>query len=115
MAAVLTLIPYIGILLGALFPVLFALMTKNSLWYPIGVAVLFMVIQFIEGNLLTPNIVGSQVKINPFAAVLVLITGGMLLGITGIMFAIPLLAILKVVCDNISPLKPVGYLIGNPS
>ena len=63
---------------------------------------------------LTPNIVGKQVSINPFAAILGLIIGGMLLGLTGIMFALPVLAILKVICDNIVVLKPIGYLIGNP-
>ncbi|MDR3503661.1 MAG: AI-2E family transporter [Legionella sp.] len=114
MAAVLTLIPYIGILLGALLPIVFALVTKNSFWYPLGVLLVFMLVQFIEGNFLTPNIVGRQVSINPFAAILGLIIGGLLLGFTGIMFALPVLAILKVICDNITALKPIGYLIGNP-
>lgn len=114
MAAVLTLIPYIGILLGALLPALFALFTKDSLWYPFGVLLIFMLIQFLEGNFLTPNIVGRQVSINPFAAILALIIGGMLLGLIGVMFALPVLAIIKVICDDIVTLKPMGYLIGNP-
>lgn len=115
MAAVLTLIPYIGILLGASLPILFALLTKNSLWYPFGVLCIFMFIQFLEGNFLTPNIVGRQVSINPFAAILGLIISGALLGITGIMFALPVIAIIKVICDEISGLKPFGFLIGNPN
>ncbi len=114
MAAVLTLIPYIGILLGALLPILFALLTTDSLWYPLCVLFIFMFIQFLEGNFLTPNIVGRQVSINPFAAILGLIVGGSLLGIIGIMFALPVLAILKVICDEVSGLKPIGFLIGNP-
>jgi putative heme transporter len=114
MAAVLTLIPYIGILLGALLPALFALFTKDSLWYPLGVLLIFMLIQFLEGNFLTPNIVGRQVSINPFAAILALIIGAMLLGLIGVMFALPVLAIIKVICDEIVPLKPMGYLIGTP-
>ena len=114
MAAVLTLIPYIGILLGALLPALFALFTKDSLWYPFGVLLMFILIQFLEGNFLTPNIVGRHVSINPFAAILGLIIGGLLLGLTGIMFALPVLAIIKVICDDVVTLKPIGYLIGNP-
>ncbi|HFS5637818.1 TPA: AI-2E family transporter [Legionella pneumophila] len=114
MAAVLTLIPYIGILLGALLPALFALFTKDSLWYPFGVLLIFMLIQFLEGNFLTPNIVGRQVSINPFAAILALIIGAMLLGLIGVMFALPVLAIIKVICDDIVTLKPMGYLIGKP-
>ncbi|MDP3562810.1 MAG: AI-2E family transporter [Legionellaceae bacterium] len=114
MAAVLTLIPYIGILIGALLPALFALLTKDSLWYPFGVVLIFMFIQFLEGNFLTPNIVGRQVSINPFAAILTLIIGAMLLGLIGVMFALPVLAIIKVISDEVAPLKPIGYLIGKP-
>lgn len=113
-AAVLTLIPYIGIFIGALLPALFALFTKDSLWYPFGVLLIFMLIQFLEGNFLTPNIVGRQVSINPFAAILALIIGAMLLGLIGIIFALPVIAILKVICDEIVGLKPIGYLIGKP-
>lgn len=114
MAAVLTLIPYIGILLGALLPILFALLTKDSLWYSFGVLFIFMLIQFLEGNFLTPKIVGGQVSINPFAAILALIIGAMVLGLIGVMFALPVLAIIKVICDEIVILKPIGYLIGKP-
>lgn len=113
MAAILTLIPYIGILIGSLPPMIFALFTKDSLWYPVGVLAVFLLVQFLEGNFLTPNIVGRQISINPFAAILGLILGGSLLGLVGILFALPLLAIFKAICDEISPLKPIGYLIGN--
>ncbi|MGQ3888639.1 AI-2E family transporter [Legionella sp. CNM-1927-20] len=113
MAAILTLIPYIGIFIGSLLPAIFALLTKGSLWYVLGVILIFIFIQFLEGNFFTPNIVGRQVSVNPFAAILSLFVGGLLLGITGIMFALPVLAITKVICDEIKPLKPIGYLIGN--
>lgn len=114
MAAFLTLIPYIGILIGSLLPMIFALMTKNSFWYPLGVLAVFIFVQFLEGNFLTPNIIGKQVRINPFAAILALIIGGSLLGIIGIMFALPVLAALKVICDEIPCLKAWGYLLDNP-
>lgn len=115
MGAVLILIPYFGILLGALLPTLFVFFTKDSLWYPVGVLLIFMFVQFLEGNFLTPNIVGRQVCINPFAAILALIIGALLLGLIGVMFALPVLAIMKVICDGIGPLKPLGYLIGTPA
>ncbi|WP_131783258.1 AI-2E family transporter [Legionella gresilensis] len=113
MAAILTLIPYIGIFIGSLFPAIFALLTKGSLGYMLSVIFVFMFVQFLEGNFLTPNIVGRQVSVNPFVAILGLFVGGLLLGFTGIMFALPVLAITKVICDEIEPLKPIGYLIGN--
>lgn len=113
-ASILMIIPYIGIIIGAAIPIIIAFLTKSSLWYPIGVLIIFSSVQFLEGNFLTPNIVGSQVRINPFAAILSLIAGGMLLGIIGIIFALPVLAIIKIVFDEIKCLRPFGYLIGNP-
>ncbi len=114
MAAILTIIPYIGILIGALLPALFALVTHDSLWYPVGVILVFWFVQFLEGNFITPNIIGSQVSINPFAAILGLFVGGMMFGALGMILAIPALAIIKVICDSIDSTKPIGYLIGSP-
>lgn len=115
LAAVLTIIPYVGILIGSLLPILFALATTDSLWYPLGVLLLFVSVQFLEGNFITPNIIGNQVSINPFAAIVGLFVGGMLLGVIGVIFALPILAIIKVICDEVTSLKPIGFLLGNPS
>ncbi|MGK7393819.1 MAG: AI-2E family transporter [Candidatus Cyclobacteriaceae bacterium M3_2C_046] len=114
LAAVLTVIPYIGIFIGSLLPILFALVTKDSLWYPIGVALLFWLVQFVEGNFITPNVIGSRVSINPFAAIIALFIGGMIWGVMGMILAIPMLAIIKVIADSAEPLHQVGYLLGNP-
>ncbi|MEM9673851.1 MAG: AI-2E family transporter [Bacteroidota bacterium] len=114
LAAVLTIIPYIGVFIGSLLPILFALVTKDSLWYPMGVALLFWAVQFLEGNFITPNVVGGRVSINPFAAILALFFGGMIWGAIGMILSIPMLAIAKVVFDEIEPLQPYGFLLGNP-
>lgn len=112
LAALLTVIPYIGVLIGSLVPALMAFITKDSLWYPVGVVALFGFIQFLEGNFITPNIVGSKVSINPFAAILALIVGGAVWGIPGMILFVPFLGMLKVFLDNIESLKPFGYLLG---
>lgn len=114
LAAVLTIIPYIGILVGSLLPILFALVTKDSLWYPLGVAVLFWGVQFLEGNFITPNIVGGKVSVNPFAAIVALFFGGMIWGALGMILSIPVLAIIKVICDTVPSLQPIGFLLDNP-
>lgn len=114
LAAVLTIIPYVGVIAGSLLPILFALVTKDSIGYPIGVAIMFWVIQFLEGNFITPNIVGNSVRVNPYAIILGLFLGGMALGPSGMILAIPILAIAKVICDNIPQLNSVGFLIGEP-
>lgn len=114
LSAILTIIPYAGVMIGSLLPAVFALVTKDSLWYPVGVIAIFAVVQFLEGNFITPNIVGNQVSVNPFAAILGLLLGGMMLGATGMVFAIPVLAIVKVIFDSIESARPIGYLIGSP-
>lgn len=114
LAAVLTIIPYIGIFIGSLLPIVFAFVTKDSLWYPLGVALIFWGVQFLEGNFITPNIVGGRVSINPFAAILALFFGGIIWGPIGMILSIPVLAIIKVIFDAIEPLQPYGFLIGNP-
>lgn len=114
LAAVLTIIPYIGVFIGSLLPIVFALVTKDSLWYPLGVALIFWAVQFLEGNFITPNVVGGRVSINPFAAILALFFGGIIWGAIGMILSIPILAIMKVVFDVIEPLKPYGFLLGNP-
>lgn len=112
-AALLAIIPYIGIIIGSLPPILFALLFTDSLLNPIGVVAVFSIVQFLEGNFITPNIVGSKVSINPFMAILALLIGGQLWGIAGMILFVPFLGILKCVFDQVESLKPYGYLLGN--
>lgn len=112
-ASLLAIIPYIGIIIGALPPLLFALLLTDSFLTPILVVVVFASVQFLEGNFITPKIVGSKVSINPFVAMVALIIGGELWGISGMILFVPLIGILKVVFDEIPGLKPYGYLLGN--
>ncbi|MDQ3394778.1 MAG: AI-2E family transporter [Bacteroidota bacterium] len=114
LAAFLTIIPYIGIFIGSLLPIVFALATKDSLWYPVGVAGIFWFVQFLEGNFITPNVIGNKVSINPFAAVMALFVGAEVWGPAGMILFIPFLAMAKVLFDVIGPLKPFGYVLGNP-
>ena len=114
LAALLTIIPYLGIFIGSLLPIVYALLTKDSLWYPLGVAAVFWCVQFIEGNFITPNVVGNKVSLNPFAAIIALFVGGAVWGPAGMILFIPYLALLKVVFDVIEPLEPYGFLLGNP-
>ncbi len=95
-SAILTIIPYIGIAIGASLPALFALVTTDSLWYPAGVLIIYAVVQFLEGNVITPKIVGDKVNINPLAAIIALIIGGSIWGIIGMILAIPMTGILQI-------------------
>jgi predicted PurR-regulated permease PerM len=113
-AALLLLIPYIGVIIGSLLPIMMALVIKDSPVYALGVGATFMTIQFLEGNFITPYIVGSKISINPLMAIVALLLGGMLWGISGMVLALPMVAILKVILDHSRRLHPFGYLLGEP-
>jgi len=110
-AGLLALIPYIGTAIGGLIPVLYAFMTQDSLWIPVGIAVSFWIIQSIEGNFLNPKIVGGNLNINALAAIIALIVGGFLWGIAGMILFLPLAAIFRVFCSYFSELKPVSMFM----
>jgi predicted PurR-regulated permease PerM len=114
LASLLMLLPYIGIAIGSILPAIFALATKDSAWYALGVIGWFQVVQFLEGNIITPNIVGSKVSINPLMAIISILLGGMLFGLAGLILALPLTASLKVLFDAIPSMKAFGFLIGEP-
>lgn len=113
LSGVLTIIPYVGIFIGALFPVLMALITKDSIWYAVGVVIVFTIVQFLEGNFITPRITGSRVSINALAAIIALLIGGKILGIAGMILAVPAIGIIKIVISYSQRLKPFVILLGD--
>lgn len=114
LAAILTIIPYIGIFIGSFLPILYTLFATDSLFYPLSIALLFGLVQFLEGNFITPNVVGNKVQLNPFSAILALLIGGAVWGPAGMILFIPFLAMLKVVFDAVDGLKPYGFILGMP-
>ena len=114
-ASVLAVIPYIGILVGATVPALVTLVETGSPARAAAVVGVFVFVQFLEGNFITPMVTGSKVSINPMAAIVALILGGELWGTAGMILSIPLIAVLKVVFDANKSLEPWGFLLGDVS
>lgn len=112
-ASILTIIPYIGIMIGAFLPAVFILATTGNFLNAVVVVLIFMFVQFLEGNFITPFVVGSKVSINPFAAIIALLIGGEIWGAAGMIISIPVIAMLKVIFDAYAPLKPFGYLLAD--
>ncbi|MEQ9263408.1 MAG: AI-2E family transporter [Owenweeksia sp.] len=110
-SAILTVIPYVGNFIGGLFPFLVALVTKDSAWYAVGVIAVYAVIQFVEGNFITPNIMGSRVNINPLIALIAMIIGGQILGVAGLILAIPFIGILRIAFSHSQTLSPFVILM----
>ncbi|MEN9948093.1 MAG: hypothetical protein RL106_916 [Bacteroidota bacterium] len=112
LCGLLEIIPFIGNITGTTITVLVAGVQGGSFLMLAGIIGTYGIIQFIQGWVLEPLIVGSEVKINPLFTIIALVIGGLLWGLPGIFLAIPLMAMLKIVCDHIEPLKPYGFLIG---
>jgi predicted PurR-regulated permease PerM len=110
--AMLNVIPYIGGIVAVALPMMVAVATKTTAWYAVYVMIAYYVIQLFDNNIIVPVIVASKVKINALFSIIVVFIGNALWGIPGMFLSIPLLAIVKLFCDNIEPLKPWGFLLG---
>jgi predicted PurR-regulated permease PerM len=113
LGALLNMIPYVGGLVAVAMPMIVAFVTKSSPIYVLYVLVLYYIIQLIDNNFIVPVIVASKVKINALFSIIVVIAGNALWGIPGMFLSIPLLAIVKLICDHVEPLKPWGFLLGD--
>ncbi|MDF2158165.1 AI-2E family transporter [Algoriphagus sp. CAU 1675] len=112
LGAILNIIPYIGPFFGVLLPIIYSFLTKDSLFYPIAVLACYQVIQMLEGNVLTPKIVGGNVNLNAFITFLGLIIGGTIWGVAGMILVIPALAILREIFELSENTKPFALLLG---
>lgn len=111
LSGILIIIPYVGIFIAALLPAVFALLTKDSAWYAVGVVAIFSTVQFLEGNFITPRITGSKVSINALAAIIALLIGGKILGIAGMILAVPITGVMRVLLAYSKHLKPFVILL----
>jgi predicted PurR-regulated permease PerM len=111
LTAVMTIIPYVGIFISALLPITIAWITKDSLWYPLGVAGVFAFVQYLEANVIFPKIVGTELNISTWATLIAVIAGGILWGVSGMILFIPFVGILKIVLDHTTEWKALHILI----
>ncbi len=110
-SAILSIVPYVGNIIGFMMALTFGYLTSGEAGMLIGISATFFVGQFIESYILTPYVVGDKVDLHPFLVIIVVIIGNMVWGLIGMLLAIPLIAILNVLLVNIEPLKPLGYLL----
>ncbi|MDQ2864161.1 MAG: AI-2E family transporter, partial [Bacteroidota bacterium] len=113
LAAVLNLIPYIGMFTATLFTVLVSLTTTDNSSDIVWIVIIFYGIHIIDVNFLMPRIVASRLRINALISILGVVIGGALTGISGLFLSIPAIAFLKIICDEVEDLKPWGMLLGD--
>lgn len=112
-ASILTFIPYVGIIISSLLPIAISWMTYDSLWYPLGVIMVFTIVQILEGNIIFPIAVGNRLNINPLVIIIVIIAGGILWGAAGMILFIPFISIIKLIADRTESLETLSLLLGS--
>lgn len=112
LCGLLEIVPFVGNLTGNLLTVLMVVIQGGSSGMILGVLITYAIVQFLQTYILEPLVVGAEVNINPLFTIIILVAGELVWGIPGMVLAIPLLGIVKIICDHIEPLKPYGFLIG---
>lgn len=111
LTAIMTIIPYFGIFISALLPVAMAWITKDSIWYPVGVIAVFIFVQYLEANLIFPKVVATQLNLSTWATLVAIIAGGIVWGVSGMILFIPIAGILKLVSSHIPGWQPLNILL----
>ncbi|UZH54575.1 AI-2E family transporter [Salinimicrobium tongyeongense] len=109
-ASVLTLIPWIGNIIGFAMAMVFGYLTSGNLDVLWGIVITFTVSQFLESYVLQPYVVGDKVGLHPFFVILFVIMGGAIWGLVGMVLAIPVMAMATVIFNHVDVLKPLGFL-----
>lgn len=112
-AAVLNMVPYVGSLVTAAGSALVGFMQFGSLNMALAVGGASLVIHTLVGNLLTPWLTSRASRMNPVAVFVGLLAWGWLWGVWGLLLGIPILMIVKAICDRVDDLKPVGEFLGS--
>lgn len=113
LAGLLAVIPFIGTTIGALLPFLYSMATYEDPWQPALVVIYYIVIQQVEGNLITPKIIGGEVDVNPLVAIISMLFFGVFWGIPGVILSIPLVSILKIILESFKETACLACLLGN--
>ena len=112
LCGLLEIIPFIGNLAGNALTVLMAITQGGGTSMIIAILVTYALVQFIQSYILEPLVVGAEVNINPLFTIIAIVAGELIWGVPGMILAIPILGVTKIVCDNVEGLKPYGFLIG---
>ncbi|GAB4093687.1 AI-2E family transporter [Flaviaesturariibacter terrae] len=112
LCGLLEIIPFVGNITGTILTAGMSLAQGGSTGLLIGVIVTYGTVQFLQTYILEPLVVGAGVSLNPLFTIAAIVGGELLWGIPGMVLAIPLMGMFKIVCDHVEMLEPYGYLIG---
>lgn len=112
LCGLLEIVPFVGNLTGNAITILWSLSQGASMNMVLGILIVYACVQFFQTYVLEPMVVGKEVNIHPVFTILGIVAGELIWGISGMILAIPLMGITKIICDHVEPLKPYGYLLG---
>jgi predicted PurR-regulated permease PerM len=115
MAAILSYIPYLGALVGLTTVTVVAILTFEDVFRILLVPFVYFAVDTIQANLIFPMALGRRLALNPVMIFIWLIFCGWIWGIIGALLAVPLLAIIKIICDQVEQLAPIGEFLGRES
>lgn len=113
LAYVLNYVPYLGAMIGMLAVFVVGLMSFASTSQAFVMPGIYFVLAVIEGNFVTPMLMSRFMILNPVAIFISLMFWGWIWGIVGVFLAVPILTVIKIFCDRIAPLKPIGEFLGH--
>ncbi|ULQ57510.1 AI-2E family transporter [Flavihumibacter rivuli] len=112
-AAILTFIPYVGIMVASLFPITISWVTYNSVVYPLAVIAIFAFVQYLEANIIFPWAVSKRLNLNTFMTIVAIIAGGILWGAAGMILFVPFAAIAKLIAERVEGGEAITMLLGD--
>jgi predicted PurR-regulated permease PerM len=110
-AFLLNYVPVFGPLTGIGVFLVAGIVTLSWPWFAFLPAILYLLIHVAEGETITPLLLAGRLKLNPVLVIVSLFFWHALWGIPGALLAVPLLAVLKIVCDHVESLKPIGHIM----
>ncbi len=112
LCGLLEIIPFVGNIAGTSFAILASLSQGSGTNMVIGIVVTYAIVQFLQTYILEPLVVGAKVKLNPLFTIIGIVVGELVWGIPGMVLAIPVLGMIRIICIHVDALKPYGFLIG---
>jgi predicted PurR-regulated permease PerM len=111
MVAVLNFVPYLGALTGIICMTLGAVLSFDSLGYALLFPASYLLLAILEGNFITPMVMGRSLTLNPVLVVLSLTFWGWMWGVIGVILAVPILAAFKIFCSHIEQMEPLAEFV----
>jgi predicted PurR-regulated permease PerM len=111
-AFLLNYIPFVGAVCGISLVGVASLIQFDNIWYACLAPLLYLALNALESNFITPQILGKWMTLNPVAIFLSFLFWGWLWGVPGMLLAVPILAIIKIFCDRVDSLTQFGEFLG---